>query len=615
MAPPPPRRPAPGKEIPVQAEPLQLVSVSRQENGSWHFEVCEEAAKVLESYGQRHVAVCTVCGPYRTGKSYLLNLLLGRIQSGSAQFRVGSTTRACTQGLWMWGAGDLLGDGSSLLFMDCEGFNSTDADRTKDSKLMSLCLLISSVFLLNTKGVLSEGLFGTLSLVCNLAQHVEAAEGPVSRPALMWLLRDFILDLRDETERELSPAEYLERALRAKPLAGVDLERSKAASDVRQSLMGFFPERTCATLVQPIIDEEKLRRLAEVPYAELRPDFRAAFEAMHMQLLNLARARPKLVGGQALCASALVGVLHKLVDALNSNQVLSLGTAWDQVQHSACEGLAEELGAQAAAAAREVREGAPLPVPGGQPLPVPDLVLAKAMKEARRALKEEWLERSVGDEAVRAEYWKDLRQRLAEEEKALELVNSKLADEQLRATGADWEAWLGQEGEVSAADPRSEALALLVDKGLPARPMARAAREALNFARLARIRWDGSFIAVKAELQLATEELASKSAAADAAARAGDTEIAHTRELARLNGEVDAMREQAKQAIQREQELRAEVVEAEEATRKAERAHAEASRMLREQEQTIQDLEEQVSRKEAGQARPRTQPKCGCNVM
>ena len=44
------------------------------------------------------VAVICVAGLYRTGKSYLINRLLGR-QSG---FDVGPTTNSCTKGLWIW---------------------------------------------------------------------------------------------------------------------------------------------------------------------------------------------------------------------------------------------------------------------------------------------------------------------------------------------------------------------------------------------------------------------------------------------------------------------------------------------------------------------------------
>ena len=53
-----------------------------------------QALSLLESYGQQPLVVCTVCGPYRTGKSFLLNLLLGRIQHGQGQFRVGAARSA-----------------------------------------------------------------------------------------------------------------------------------------------------------------------------------------------------------------------------------------------------------------------------------------------------------------------------------------------------------------------------------------------------------------------------------------------------------------------------------------------------------------------------------------
>jgi len=612
-----------------QDEPVQLIRVSRQ-GSSWRFEVNDEAVAVLERYGQRHIAVCTVCGPYRTGKSYLLNLLLGRIQQGKAQFRVGSTTRACTEGLWMWGAGDVAGDGSSILFMDCEGFGSTDADKTRDAKLMALCLVISSVFMLNTKGVLNEGLFNALSLVCHLAEHVEERGQESSKPALLWMLRDFVLELRDDSGRSLSPDQYLEQALRAQPLAGPSPERSRAALEVRECLLRFFPERHCATLVQPVIEEEQLRRLAEVPYEELRSEFRGVFEAMQAQLLSLARANPKTIGGRPLGASALVGLLRTLVDALNSDRALDVSSAWDQVQHSACTSLLQELRSGAALQIRSVRDGGPLPVPGGEPLPVRDDVLAAALREGRRALREEWSKRAVGDEAVRAQYWQELKKDLLGEEKALEQLNARLAEEQLQVASSDWEAWLTQEGDASAGDARSESLALLMDRGMPSRPAARAVHEALHAARMARIRWDGSLDAVKAELKLVSEELASKAAAAQAAGRLDDMQLEQQREVGRLRGQVDALQDQAREAIRREKGLREQVLEAEDRARKEQRSRTDAEARSSELEGTVRDLEARLSdlqqeaeeskravEEEACRQRPRREqkPRCTCNVM
>lgn len=166
---------------------------------------------MLERHGSRRIAIASVCGLYRTGKSYLLNLLLERVQKGLPLFTVGNTSRACTEGLWLYGSLDSDDDNRPLLaFIDCEGFGSTDSDKTRDAQLLTLCSLLSSVLLLNTKGVLNESLFNALSLTCKFAEHIEERGNEASRPALLWVLRDFMLELRDANGRPTSPDEYLE---------------------------------------------------------------------------------------------------------------------------------------------------------------------------------------------------------------------------------------------------------------------------------------------------------------------------------------------------------------------------------------------------------------------
>jgi len=616
---------------PEQENPLQLVRVSRS-GSSWRFEVNEDAASVLEACGQRRISVCTVCGPYRTGKSYLLNLLLGRVQRGCSQFRVGSTTRACTEGLWMWGFGDMPGaESTSLLFLDCEGFGSTDSDKTRDAKLMSLCMLLSSVFLLNTKGVLSESLFNALSLVCHMAEHIDEKGQEASKPALVWLLRDFLLELADEEGRPITPDEYLEQCLRKRPPDGADAERSRAAREVREMLLRYFPHRSCTTLCQPVIDEEQLRHLSDVPFADLRAEFRGSFQELQSRLVRTARAQPKTVAGQPVTAAAFCALLRKLVDSLNRGSALNIGSAWAQVQHTACEALASELQERAALEMQKVRQGGPLPLPGGRPLPVSDQELAAAMKECRRLLREEWRARAVGEEAVKAEYWKELKSLLSDNEKSLQQLNVELADTQLSEAGLDWEGWISQGTPALPTDIRSEGLLELLNGGLPSKALAKAAREALSAARLARLRCDGSLEAAKAQLKLANDELASKAAVAAAATRLEGEQLQQNREVAQLQGQVEALQTQAREAIERERALRekARVLSAEEAARKEQRMQTEAGRQRQEAEQGMQALQAQVAELRAEVSRlgekqdPPTelapkrgkQPKCGCSVM
>jgi len=606
---------------------MQLVRVMRDDRSGWRFEVNEDAVAVLESYGQKPLSVCTVCGPYRTGKSYLLNLLLGRIQRSTQQFRVGSSVNACTEGVWMWGARDETSEAGNMLFLDCEGFGSTDADKTRDAKLMALCILLSSVFLLNTKGVLSEGLFNSLSLVCNLAEHVEESGQEASKPALVWLLRDFVLDLRDESGQDISSDEYLEKSLHA-AVPGNHGGRSAGAKEVRDCLLRFFPERKCSTLVMPLVDEDQLRRLSEIPYDTLRPEFRRGFEQVQASIMSMAKARPKTIGGQAVGASGLAALLRRMVEALNSNQMLNMTNAWELVQHNACEALSDELRENALELLRRVREGDPLPGHGGRPLPVRDDVLLEALKEGRKAFRTEWRSRSLGDEAVKEEYWQELKAAIRDQELLLVQLNCKLAEEQLREAGDAWEAWLLQEEEAVAGDPRSEALSLLVDQGMPSRPTARALREALGTCRMARVRWDGEKHAQEVQMKLLRSEVDAQSEAALNASRVEDDAVENTREMAKLKAQVTELTRQMNENMQREKGLREQLCEAEEKLHREVQAQNVEQRRNLELQSQVRDLESQVERlgqdlrdaedddRTGGKGKTAgSNPRCGCAVM
>lgn len=468
------------REAGLQQAPVQLLRV-RKNGHKWHYEVCEEGARVLERHGSRRIAVASVCGLYRTGKSYLLNLLLERVQKGQPLFQVGNTSNACTEGLWLWGSVDSDDDQRPLLaFIDCEGFGSTDGDKQRDAQLLTLCALLSSVLILNTKGVLNESLFNALALTCKFAEHVEERGNEASRPALLWVLRDFMLELRDANGRPTSPDEYLEQALSAAPSVGHDQERGQGAREVRQSLLKFFSHRSCVTLVQPAIEERQLQTLPSVPYTSLRGEFRAGVEALRTQLVTTASSNPKTVSGHPLGCFGFVALLRQLVSSMNEQKALSIKGAWETVQHTACGSLSDELRNSACETLRTLAKGTPLP--GGAQLPLTDEALRMVLRHQRHELKSQWEERAVGDEAVRKEYWQELKESLAREEFVVRQQNVRIADQRLVGGLTHWQEWLDDEtGTWSSGERISKDLGTLFEQ-MPAAPLSRTARAAIEAA-------------------------------------------------------------------------------------------------------------------------------------
>jgi hypothetical protein len=70
-------------------------------------------------------------------------------------------------------------------------------------------------------------------------------------PKFLWILRDFTLRIEDERGKKITASQYLENCLTDQNASKINEDSRK----VKKSIMNYFKDRECMTLVRPVGDE------------------------------------------------------------------------------------------------------------------------------------------------------------------------------------------------------------------------------------------------------------------------------------------------------------------------------------------------------------------------
>ena len=300
------------------------------------FHVTEEGRQFLMDV-KGPIATVAVVGKYRTGKSFLMNRILLNRGDG---FTVGPTVNACTKGLWIWTepiqSNRPDGKHVNVLVIDSEGIGALSADATHDTRIFTLALLLSSLFVFNSSGAIDESALSNLSLVVNLTKHIQTKAGARGEddgsdfsayfPEFLWVVRDFSLQLKDPSGRPITSREYFENALQQQKGASEAIEQKNR---IRRLLCEFFQQRDCCTMVRPVTDEELLQNLDQVPIEQLRPEFVSEMKNLRGRILG--QSPIKTLNGKELDGAALLSLAESYSHAINSGSVPNIGEAWDSL--------------------------------------------------------------------------------------------------------------------------------------------------------------------------------------------------------------------------------------------------------------------------------------------
>lgn len=310
----------------------------------------------LLSLGNKEITVASIVGAYRTGKSAILSRLLKIPGGKNNSFGVGQTVNACTKGIHM--STTLLENpadpNTHILVMDTEGLGAPTAGRVHDTNIFVMTLLLSSVLMLNTKGTIDQTSLDTLRVVANIGHVLRAKSAPSSNqqskrkktdateelqanedalgelfPALVWIVRDFALDLEDPQGRKITADQYLEAAIQDVP--GQDAEKN----DTRRALRKLFPKRTCITMCRPATDDDVLKNINSQPDSAIDPRFLEQLETVRRTIFMYSK-RTGLTGPM------LVSLAEKYCEAFNNKRVPVIRDVWDSISREQCQRAVDE---------------------------------------------------------------------------------------------------------------------------------------------------------------------------------------------------------------------------------------------------------------------------------
>ncbi|XP_063286971.1 guanylate-binding protein 3-like [Pelobates fuscus] len=309
--------------IPPVTQPICLI----ENDVGKKMRVNPEAQKILEKISHPLVLV-SIVGPYRSGKSSLINMLAGDQRGG---FPVGHTVEAKTRGIWMR---CVPRSDHTLILLDTEGLGDVmKGSQHNDFAVLSLAMLISSVMIYNEKTTINQDALEKLYKMSEQSEWIldrKAREdgdvgGWEESPLFIWVVRDFTLKL-ELGAGPISEDEYLENSL--KDITPEKSPNTQYKNEIRRALRAMFPVRKCFQFGVPTSSTQSVE-----DKGNLQEDFVRKSKELSQYIHENAKVKT-LQGGQPMTGPILGKLIPKYIDVVSTNNISILV---DQISHISVE--------------------------------------------------------------------------------------------------------------------------------------------------------------------------------------------------------------------------------------------------------------------------------------
>ena len=298
----------------------------------------EEAIQILKNI-EEDLIIVFIFGKGGSGKSFLMNLLINASEKKKQVitnsiistknlkgFKVNSyfnSLKGNKKGIYFWSS-PIQKENSKekILFFDSEGVNTEDiSQQSLESKLLALMIIISSLFIYNTKGDINPDSLNDLQLIVQLTDSINT-EGKIDKdellaelcPKFIWTLRDFNLEKYKQVKKRSDM--YLEECLNDDRFKGKNKDEINMISE---SLVKYFKKRECVIMPCPTNEERELVMLKRMNLDELSENFQDEFEVLKKKIYESSKA--KIINGKKINGPILVNLLKSFIREINKENI------------------------------------------------------------------------------------------------------------------------------------------------------------------------------------------------------------------------------------------------------------------------------------------------------
>ena len=296
----------------------------------------EEAIQILRNI-KDNLIIVFIFGKKGTGKSFLMNLLINEKNKNVISNSIVSTKyikgfkinsyfnsiKGNKKGIYFWSS-PIKKDNSEekILFFDSEGISSENIyQQTIESKLLALMIIISSLFIYNTKGDIDSNSLNDLQMIVQLTDSIEI-DGKIDKdeiiselcPKFIWTLRDFNIDKYKKIKKKSDI--YLEECLNDDRFKGKNKDEINMISE---SLTKYFKKRECVIMPCPVNEEKEKIMLKKMFLEQLNDNFQNEFAILKKKIYETSEA--KIINGKKINGQILVNLLKLFIREINKENI------------------------------------------------------------------------------------------------------------------------------------------------------------------------------------------------------------------------------------------------------------------------------------------------------